>query len=105
MPQPKQHPANAARQAAYRQRLKLREEEQARHKGMPPLASIPTMPSEARWRQMVQMAAALLAGAVTEMTDYADARSPSWHDSERGDIFAERLETLTQLREQFDSVL
>lgn len=105
MPQPKQHQHNAARQAAYRQRLKLRQEEQSRHKGLPPLASIPTMPSEARWKQMVQMAAALLETAVTEMADYADARSQAWQQSERGDTFTERLETLTQLREQFDSVL
>lgn len=105
MPQPKCHTGNAARQAAYRQRLKLRQEEQAHHKGMPPLASIPTMPSEARWKQMLQIAAALLETAVTEMADYADVRSPAWQESERGDTFAERLETLTQLREQFDSVL
>jgi formate dehydrogenase maturation protein FdhE len=105
MPQPKQHPGNAARQAAYRQRLKVRQEEQSRHKGMPPLASIPTMPSEARWKQMLQMAAALLEGAVTEMADYADARSSAWQESERGEAFAERLETLTQLSEQLDSAL
>jgi hypothetical protein len=105
MPQPKQHPANAARQAAYRQRLKLRQEEQSRHKGMPPLASIPTMPSEARWKQMVQMAATLLETAVSEMADYADARSQTWQESERGDTFAERLETLTQLSEQLDTAL
>jgi formate dehydrogenase maturation protein FdhE len=105
MPQPKQHQDNASRQAAYRQRLTLRQEEQSRHKGMPPLASIPTMPSEARWKQMLQMAAALLEGAVTEMTDYADARSQTWQESERGEAFAERLETLTQLSEQFDSAL
>jgi hypothetical protein len=105
MSQPKQHSGNAARQAAYRQRLKLRQEEQSRHKGMPPLASIPTIPSEARWKQMVQVAAALLNTAVTEMADYADARSTSWQESERGDTFAERLETLTQLSEQLDSAL
>lgn len=105
MPQPQRYKDNAARQAAYRQRLTLRQEEQARHKGMPPLASIPTMPSEARWKQMLQVAAALLESAVSEMADYADARSQAWQESERGDTFAERLETLTQLREQFDSVL
>ena len=105
MPQPKQHPGNAARQAAYRQRLKGRQEEQSRHKGMPPLASIPTMPSEARWKQMVQMAAALLQTAVTEMADYADARSPTWQESERGETFAERLETFTQISEQLEAAL
>jgi hypothetical protein len=63
------------------------------------------MPSEARWKQMLQMAAALLEGAVSEMADYAEMRSPAWHDSERGETFAERLETFTQISQQLEAAL
>lgn len=105
MPQPTQHTDNAARQAAYRQRLKVRQQEQSRQKGLPPLASIPSMPSDARWTQMLRMAAALLEGAVSEMADYAEMRSPAWQESERGETFAERLETFAQIHEQLEAAL
>lgn len=105
MPQPKKHTANADRQAAYRKRCQRRYQEECQQRGLPPLAAIPTMPSYARWNQMLNLASALLVLAVSEMTDYQDARSEAWQESERGDAFAARLDTITQISEQLDTVL
>ena len=105
MPQPKKHTGNAARQAAYRKRMQAQRLTECRQRGLPPHAAIPTMPSNARWNQILALASALLGMAVSEMTNYADACSEAWQESEKGEAFAERLETITQVSDQLDSAL
>jgi hypothetical protein len=84
MPQAKKHTDNAARQAAYRKRQKSAHQEQCRKRGLPALAPLPTMQSHARWNQILALVSALLGMAIAEMSDYQDARSEVWQESEKG---------------------
>jgi hypothetical protein len=38
------------------------------------------------------------------MTTYQDERSEAWQDSERGEAFQERLDTLTEIVENLDDL-
>jgi hypothetical protein len=105
MPQPRKHTCNAERQAEYRQRQQTMRQEECRQRGLPPLAAVPTMPSYARWNGLLKMVCALLGMLISEMADYADARSETWQQSERGETFAERLDMITQIAEQLDTLL
>lgn len=105
MPQPRIHTCNAERQSEYRKRQRIQRQEECRQRGLPPLAAVPTMPSSLRWNRLLKMVSALLGMLISEMADYADARSETWQQSERGETFAERLETITQIAEQLDSLL
>ena len=105
MPQPRRHTCNAQRQAEYRKRQQTQRQEECRQRGLPPLSAVPTMPSATRWNRLLKMVSALLGMLISEMADYADARSETWQQSERGETFAERLDTITELAEQFDTLL
>ena len=91
MSQPKKYGSAAARQAAYRQRC-----EQARHvtlagKGLPALPVIATMPGWPRWNASFASAQTLIAGTLSEMQAYFDARSESWQDGDRGEEHQEKI--------------
>ena len=105
MPQTIKHTTNAARQAAYRKRQKdLRMKEQSAQ-GLPPLPAILSMPGDPRWKAALALSSQLLSTTVAEMTHYQEARSERWQESERGYAFTERLEELTQLSEQLETLL
>ncbi len=87
MPTPRQYATNADRQAAYRARLAA-----PSPLGSPPCAA----PGARRWRTLIGQARALLETVAGEMTHHEAARSEAWHDSERGERFAERQETLEE---------
>jgi hypothetical protein len=104
MPTPKQYASAAERQRAYRQR-----QAQARRQpdvsAVPRLPAIATMPGEARWRALHQHASALLSTLQTEMLAYYEARSETWQESERGELFLARLEALESLLDGLDACL
>ena len=71
----------------------------------PPLPALPAVPGAARWNAALQKASHLLSMVCSEMADYADARSERWQQSERGEAFAARLDELTPLSEQLETLL
>jgi hypothetical protein len=97
MPRPKQHENAAQRQAAYRQRVRQAHMAQLRDKGLPPLPVLPTIPGQVRWQALLGQAQWALSQVCEEMEEYAAARSEAWQESERGDLFAERLEAVQEL--------
>jgi hypothetical protein len=99
MPQPKVHPSHAHRQAAYRRRCQEAARQQLKEKALPALPTISTIPGIARWRQAVANATQLLSATVQEMETYYDDRSEEWQESERGEDFRERLDTLCEARD------
>ena len=95
MPTPRRYANHAERQAAYRQR-----QAEARSRpsgpGLPALPSVATRPSPARWAALTWQAARLLQVVQEEMEAYYNQRSEAWQESERGEIFRERLEAVQE---------
>ena len=89
MPTPRKYSTNAERQAAYRARA-------AAAASSAPLSAVPPAAGSRRWAMLIGQARGLLEGVAGEMTTYESARSDTWHDSERGERFMERLETLEE---------
>ena len=87
MPTPKKYASVADRQAAYRRRCA--------GQGNP--AAIPAMPGYRRWKAMTKQCLRILETAITEMDVYLDQRSDVWRDSERGEAFAEVMESITEI--------
>ena len=92
MPTPRKYATNAARQAAYRTRG-----------ASTPAATLPIPPVTSgarRWAVLLGEAHGLLTMVADEMTTSWDARSDAWQESERGDAFTERIETLEAMLDQ-----
>ena len=96
MTSPRKHASPANRQSAYRQRQKLAIAQLRRAKGLPPSASLGTMPSTARWNALIQTAADLLKTVESEMETYRDERSETWQESEKGEEFQDRLDRVAE---------
>ena len=94
MPQPREYPSNAQRQAAYRRRTDQARTQQLVEKALPPLPAISNMPGEARWTGALRQVHWLLETIISEMEEYKEERSEQWQESEKGWAFAERLESL-----------
>jgi len=105
MSQPRQYASSAARQAAYRARCQKARHDTLLQKGLPPLPSVATLPGSARWKAALQSAHLLLEQVSTEMQLYYEARSESWQESERGEAFAERQETVETLASELEMLL
>jgi hypothetical protein len=104
MPQHRQHADAAARQRAYRARQAQarRDEQQAR--GLPPSASLPTLPSRARWQALLTQARLCLETARDEMQVYYDDRSEAWQQGERATALQDQLDSLGQILDDLDAV-
>jgi len=100
MPTPKQYATNAARQAAYR----------ARRSSLGMMQSGPRSPSSPglpragsgvyrRWDAMIGQACTLLDSVAAEMESYHEERSENWQESERGELFSERMESVEEAAE------
>jgi len=88
MPTPKRYESAKQRQAAYRQRCKAR----------PDAAPVkPSMPGRRRWEMMRRQSLSLVEMVAQEMETYHDQRSEQWQSSERGEAFAETLESLADI--------
>jgi len=94
MPTPRKHKDPAARQAAWRARQAEARARERLEKGLPPAPPIPTMPGEARWRALLELAVNALQTAHDEMEEYAEDRTEAWQESERGEALRERIEAL-----------
>jgi len=92
MPTPRQYATNAARQAAYR----------ARHTATAHSAAAsapPPVPGYRRWAALISQAQELLECVTADMAAYSAVRSEAWQNSDRGDLFAERLAALEEIRD------
>lgn len=105
MPQENRYASNAERQAAYRTRQKTAYARREKERGLPPLPALPTLPGSARWTAAITMAIGLLSATASEMSHYHDERSERWQESERGEEFTERLDEITQIYEQLETLL
>lgn len=94
MPQPRQHPDNAAKQRAYRARQAQARAAELQAKGLPGTPPLPTIPARARWQALLAHARAAMETVQLEMQAYWDDRSESWQESERGIAVAEDLAQL-----------
>jgi hypothetical protein len=88
---------NAQRQAAYRLRSLQARDQQLAQKSLPRLPAIPSMPGEARWAMALRHAYTLMETTATKMQEYYDCRSEQWQESEKAEIFEERLQSLVEL--------
>jgi hypothetical protein len=104
MPTPRKYENAAARHAAYRQRQAQARRQDQREKGLPALPTIPTMPGDARWAKMIEKARRLLDDVVTEREAYFDDRSEAWCDSEKGDVFLERTDTVRDIADTLEAL-
>ena len=91
MPRPKRYASRAERQRAYRLRLRAKE---LPAENAPSHAGIPTRPSLARWKAILEQVEQVLRKVRDEMQTYFDDRSESWQESERGETFLERIEAV-----------
>ncbi len=89
----------AQKQQAYRDRLKQRA-----LGNLPAAPIIANIPPERRWKALQDQARTALQTILDEMEAYRDERSETWHDSERGEAFQERLDTLTDIIESLDDL-
>ena len=66
-------------------------------KGLTPLPAGTTMPGWQRWRQVLAQAEVALRDAHQQMQTYYDERSDEWLESERAEMFTERMEAVEEL--------
>ena len=99
MPTPRRYVNPAQRQAAYRQRTALARRQEQEAQGLPPLPAVATLPGHPRWQALGRQALQLLETMQTEMQAYYEQRSEPWQDSERGEVFQERLQALQEAYE------
>lgn len=104
MPAKRKYDTTAQRQAAYRMRCRAAYNELSAQKGIPQLPPIPTMPSHRRWDAMLQMALRIVQSTHSEMQNYFDLRSESWQESDKAEVFIERMDELADLIGSFESL-
>ena len=92
MPRPRKYATNRERQAAYRTRRTEMKADVAR-----PPKPTPASSGRRRWDAMLRQSLAILGEAAQEMEDYLDERSEVWQCSERGETFAERLDSIREI--------
>ncbi len=100
----KQRMQTALRQQKFRERQKEARRGEQAAKGLPLLPSIPSLPGTHRWKATLRSAQALVAQVSEEMQQYSDNRSEDWHESERAEIFAERLAEVEAVLSQLDDL-
>src|SRR3989442_7926085 len=91
MAQARKYESAAARQAAYRGRREEARLEQLQEQGLPSLPVLPTLPGYPRWKAGLQRAVEHLRWVHAEMSEYFEARSQRWQESERGEEHLERV--------------
>jgi hypothetical protein len=79
----------AQKQAAYRDRLRLRALGQ-----LPASPGACNIPAEKRWKTALSQALRLIEQTRDEMQAYADDRTEGWQESERGEAMQERIDSL-----------
>ena len=97
MTTPRKYSSRAERQSAYRARRAAALSEQSGSRELPALPWVPTMPGYRRWDMMIGAALGVLKAARGEMEVYFEERTEVWQDSERGEVFVERMEALEEV--------
>lgn len=88
MPTPRKYASDAERQVAYR----------ARRTSETSAVETPTSrPGYRRWDAMVGQALTLLETISVEMEAYYEERTEGWQNSERGESFTERMESIEEV--------
>ena len=105
MPTPRRHTHQAARQAAYRQRLAEARRKEQEAKGLPPLPAVASLPGHRRWQALVRPADLLLHTVQEEMQDYFHERSEAWQQGERGEAFLESLQAVQEAQSSAEELL
>jgi hypothetical protein len=82
----------AQKQAAYRDRLRLRALGQ-----LPDSPAPCNIPAEKRWSAALSQALRLIEQTRDEIQAYADDRTEDWQESERGEAMQERIESLSSI--------
>jgi hypothetical protein len=100
MPQARKYDSARERQAAYRQRVESRRQEEMESRGLPSMPPIPSMPGYRRWEVMRRQATRLLEQVTSEMETYYGERSEAWRDSETGEAFTEMTESVAEIISQ-----
>ena len=96
MPTPKKYGSAAERQAAYRQRQKTQ--------GGSPTSMVAAGSAYRRWEGMRGQALGILEKAAGEMEVYFEGRSEVWRESDRGEAFAEMMESVRDIVEALREV-
>lgn len=96
MPTPRRYASQAERQAAYRRRTAESKARELEAKGLPPLPTIATIPGHPRWQALIRQSNLQLQTVLEEMQDYYDQRSETWQETERGEAFLDRLQSLQE---------
>jgi hypothetical protein len=104
MPQQRRYADNAARQQAYRARQEQARRADLQAKGLPPVAPLPTLPSQARWQALISRARLALETARDEMQAYYDDRSETWQQGERAAALAEQIDQLEVVLAELDAL-
>jgi hypothetical protein len=104
MPQPRRHSDAAAKQRAYRQRQEAARQAERAAKGLPPGPAIPTLPSTARWRALIEQARLALQAVYEEMHTYAEERSDAWQHSERAQTLSESVEAVERALDELPTL-
>lgn len=104
MPQQRQYPDAAAKQAAYRTRQAQARREEQQAKGLPPAPPLPTMPSRARWHALLAQAQRALETARDEMQAYHHDRSEAWQEGERATALAEHIDQLEAVIDDLEAL-
>ncbi len=89
----------AEKQRTYRERLKQRAAGQ-----LPAAPILTNIPPERRWKALQEQARNALQTMLDEMEAYRDERSETWHESERGESFQERIEALESIIAELDEL-
>jgi len=104
MPQKRTYNSNAERQKAYRDRIRLSPEPRAGDT-LPGRSKLSNVPSEKRWRVLVQSARDALVQVQDEMDEYGSERSDAWHETERAERFTERMLAVSEMAEALENLL
>jgi len=104
MPTPRKHLSGALRQRAYRARCEATRLAAIHAKNMPATAAIPTMPSSARWKALIEHARASLSTVQEEMEEYQEDRSEAWQESGAADAFQERIDQVEAALEAVEAI-
>jgi hypothetical protein len=104
MPTPRKYESTADKQKAYRERMKEVRLQELHQKGLPGVPAIPTMPGTARWRALESQASVALSSVRDEMQEYFDDRSVAWQESERGEEFSARLDSIRDVLESLEEL-
>lgn len=99
MPTPKVYESTAERMRAYRLRKKQAAGSELDVAGVGASASLGTAARYAHWNALIKSAQAALQTAHDQMEAYFADRSDRWQESDRGEQFQERIDSLENLLE------